>query len=116
MKKNLIMGLMSGTSADGLSIALCETSGAGLKVLKYSSYPYSSGLQAGIIAAKDMKAPELSALNFELGRLWAGMVRKFCRSHKVAYKNIAVIGSHGKDSSRLEGQARISILPSGGRT
>ncbi len=90
------MGLMSGTSADGLSIALCETSGRPLKVLKYSSYPYSSGLQARIIAAQYLKTPGLSALNFELGRLWAGMVRRFCRSHKVAYRSLAVIGSHGQ--------------------
>ncbi|OGR67778.1 MAG: anhydro-N-acetylmuramic acid kinase [Elusimicrobia bacterium GWC2_61_19] len=96
MAKTKIMGLMSGTSADGLSIALCETSGRGLKVLKFSNYAYPAGLQARIIAAKEMKTPELSALNFELGRLWAGLVRKFCRAHKVAYKSIAVIGSHGQ--------------------
>ena len=90
------LGLMSGTSADGLSIALCEAGGRGLKVLEFANYPYSAALQARIIAAKDMKAPELSALNFELGRLWAGMVRKFCRAHKVAYKSIAVTGSHGQ--------------------
>jgi len=90
------MGLMSGTSADGLSIALCEAAGRGLKVLKFSNYPYPAALQARIIAAKDMKAPELSSLNFELGRLWAGMVKRFCRTHKTSYKSIAVIGSHGQ--------------------
>ena len=96
IKSVKIMGLMSGTSADGLSIALCEAADRDLKVLKFSSYPYPAGLQARIIAAKDMRAPELSALNFELGRLWAGMVRSFCRSHEIAYQSIAVIGSHGQ--------------------
>lgn len=96
MAKTKILGLMSGTSADGLSIALCAADGKKLDVLKFSNYPYPAALQARIIAAKDMKAPELSALNFELGRLWAGMVRKFCRAHKVSYKSIAVIGSHGQ--------------------
>jgi len=90
------MGLMSGTSADGLSIALCEAAGGGLQVLKFLNYPYSAGMQGRIISAKDMAAPELSALNFELGRLWAGLVRKFCRTHKVAYKSITAIGSHGQ--------------------
>ncbi|OGR98072.1 MAG: anhydro-N-acetylmuramic acid kinase [Elusimicrobia bacterium GWF2_62_30] len=95
-EKKIALGLMSGTSADGLSLALCEASGRSLKVLKFSNYPYSRALQARIIAARDMRAPELSALNFELGRLWAGMARKFCRAHKVPYKSIAVIGSHGQ--------------------
>ena len=87
---------MSGTSADGLSIALCEAAGRGLKVLKFSNYPYPAALQAGIIAAPRLKAPELSKLNFELGRLWAGLVKRFCRTHKVPYKSLAVIGSHGQ--------------------
>jgi anhydro-N-acetylmuramic acid kinase len=96
MKKDLILGLMSGTSADGLSIALCEFSGRALKVVKFANYPYPAGLQARIIAARDMKAPELSALNFELGRLWAGLVRRFCRANRVPYKSLKVIGSHGQ--------------------
>lgn len=96
MKKVRLLGLMSGTSADGLSIALCEAAGRRLEVKAFGNYPYSSALQSRIIAAKDMKAPELSALNFELGRLWAGMVKRFCLAHKIAYKSLAAIGSHGQ--------------------
>jgi len=96
MKKTTILGLMSGTSADGLSIALCEAGGRSLKVKAFGNYAYSSALQARIISARGMKAPELSALNFELGRLWAAMVKAFCRKNRVAYKSLAVIGSHGQ--------------------
>jgi anhydro-N-acetylmuramic acid kinase len=96
MKKNLILGLMSGTSADGLSIALCSVAGKELKVLKFANYPYPAALQARIISARGLCAPELSELNFELGRIWTGMVKKFCRKYRVAYKNISVIGSHGQ--------------------
>ena len=97
---------MSGTSADGLSIALCSIrgDGAGFKVLASKTYPYGAGLQGRILAAKGMRAPELSGLNFELGRLWAGMVGRFCREHKTAYKNIAVIGSHGQTVYHLPGR------------
>ena len=73
-KPELALGLMSGTSADGLAIALCSAPGRGLRVLEFADYPYTPALRARIIAAKDLAAPELSALNFELGRLWAGMV------------------------------------------
>lgn len=96
MKKELALGLMSGTSADGLSIALCELGGGALKVKAFGNYPYPTALQKRVISANGLAAPELSALNFELGRLWAGQVRSFCRSRKVAYKNLAVIGSHGQ--------------------
>lgn len=99
MKKTVkIMGLMSGTSADGLSIALCSVGppGGALKVLACKTYPYRPGLRERVLAAGSMRAPELSRLNFELGRLWAGMVGRFCLEHAVAYQNIAVIGSHGQ--------------------
>jgi len=93
-----ILGLMSGTSADGLSIALCSIARGGkpLKVLAHRTYPYGAGLQRRILSARDMKAPELSALDFELGRIWAGMVKCFCREHRLSYKDISVIGSHGQ--------------------
>ncbi len=87
---------MSGTSADGLALALCSFSGRRLEVLGFRDYPYAAALRARILAAKDLAAPELSALNFELGRLWAGMVRDFCSARRVRYRDIAVIGSHGQ--------------------
>ncbi|HBE87564.1 MAG TPA: anhydro-N-acetylmuramic acid kinase [Elusimicrobia bacterium] len=90
------LGLMSGTSADGLSVAYCEIKGRSLKVGKFANYAYPAALQARIIAARDMRAPELSALNFELGRLWAGMVMRFCRAKNVSLKSVGVIGSHGQ--------------------
>jgi anhydro-N-acetylmuramic acid kinase len=92
------LGLMSGTSADGLSIALCSIPlrEKALKVTGYRTYPYAAAVQKRILAAKSAGVAELSALNFELGRLWAGMVRRFCREYKAAYKNISVIGSHGQ--------------------
>lgn len=90
------LGLMSGTSADGLSIAYCGIKGRSLQVRKFASYAYPPSLQARIIAAKDMRAPELSALNFELGRLWAGMVVRFCRAKSIPLKTLDVIGSHGQ--------------------
>lgn len=93
-----IMGLMSGTSADGLSIALCSVrpDGTALKVLTYGTYAYPAAIQKRMLEARHMRAPELSELNFEMGRLWAGMVERFCRENRVPYKNIAVIGSHGQ--------------------
>ena len=74
-KKYLAAGLMSGTSADGLTIALCEISSGNLteerhiKTLLFRNYDYSPALHEKIIGAKDMKAFELAELNFELGRI-----------------------------------------------
>jgi anhydro-N-acetylmuramic acid kinase len=93
-----LLGLMSGTSGDGLSIALCSLAPArkALRVVAHKTYAYPAGLRKRILAARNLRTPELSALNFELGRLWAGMVKRFCREYRAAYGGIAVIGSHGQ--------------------
>ena len=105
------LGLMSGTSADGLSIALCSIAAGkrSLKVEAYKTYPYSPAMQGRVIAANGFKTPELSALSFELGRIWAGMVRRFCREHNTAYKDIAVIGSHGQTVYHLPGEGGSTL-------
>ncbi|HOW89583.1 MAG TPA: anhydro-N-acetylmuramic acid kinase [Elusimicrobiales bacterium] len=105
------LGLMSGTSADGLSIALCSVNDGKreLKVEAYKTYPYSPALQGRIIAANGFRTPELSALNFDLGRLWAGMVRRFCGEHRTPYRDIAVIGSHGQTVYHLPGEGGSTL-------
>ena len=104
MKKTaLALGLMSGTSADGLSIALCEididgdTSGKhGIRTLELRNYEYAATLHEKIISAKDMLASDLAELNFELGGIWAGMVRQFFAETGYSYSHVSSIASHGQ--------------------
>ncbi len=97
MKKIIALGLMSGTSADGISISSVNISAKkSIEVLKYKTYAYDMKLRKKILAAPQMKVFQLSELNFELGKLWAKSVYKFCKSADLKYKDIAVIGSHGQ--------------------
>ncbi|MBI4656909.1 MAG: anhydro-N-acetylmuramic acid kinase [Elusimicrobia bacterium] len=101
MKKSnkiIALGLMSGTSADGISISAIEIlpDEKKLKVFYYKTYPYDAGLRKRILNAQNLKTRGLSELNFELGRLWAGYVKKFCAGFKIPLENIDVIGSHGQ--------------------
>ena len=102
-EKHLAVGLMSGTSADGLTIALCEIccgddipSGRRIKTLAFRNYEYPAGLQKKIINAKDMNVCGLSELNFELGRIWAGMAKQFFADTGYSYNQISSIASHGQ--------------------
>ena len=92
----LAVGLMSGTSADGLTAALCEISGHRIKTLAFRNYDYSPKLRERIIGARDMEARELSALNFELGRLWAGMTISFFDETGIKPEQVECIASHGQ--------------------
>ncbi|MBI5211351.1 MAG: anhydro-N-acetylmuramic acid kinase [Elusimicrobia bacterium] len=86
----LAVGLMSGTSADGVTAALVRF-GRGVKVLSCRTYPYRPAVRARVLAAAGLKAPELSRLNMELGGIFAAAARRIARDRRVA-----VIGSHGQ--------------------
>ncbi len=91
---NFALGLMSGTSADGLTV--CAVSVRPFKVLHFKNYVYPPALQQKLLKAYSLRAPELSALHFELGRLYAQIVQKFLRDFHLSPNHLLVIGSHGQ--------------------
>lgn len=92
-KPALVVGLMSGTSADGVTAVLLEISPAGARVLREETTPYPSKLRAKVLNAFELRAPELSRLNMELGGVFAGAATRILRK---APRSVRVIGSHGQ--------------------
>ncbi|MCX7905669.1 MAG: anhydro-N-acetylmuramic acid kinase [Elusimicrobiales bacterium] len=94
--KFYVIGLMSGTSCDGLSIAYCEVSfkPKNLKVLKFENYSYSKSFQINIMKAREFKTSDIINLSFKLGNIWADMVYNFIKKFKI--KRIDLISSHGQ--------------------
>ncbi len=85
------IGLMSGTSADGVTAALVEIAGHRLKVLRCRTFPYPEALRRRVLNAVRLTTPELSRLNFELGEVFAHAALEIKGRIPVA-----VIGSHGQ--------------------
>lgn len=85
------VGLMSGTSADGITAALVKLDGRRLAVERFATYPYPPALRRRVLAAPSLRAPELSRLNAELGEAFALAASRFLRGARVD-----VIGSHGQ--------------------
>lgn len=94
--KQLAIGLMSGTSLDGLSIALCRFNQKTFDLLHYKTYPYPEVLTKKISRGLNLKTPELSQLNTELGHFYANRLVQFLKKHRISSKKICVIGSHGQ--------------------
>ena len=99
----LVLGMMSGTSADGIDVALARVSGAppnlNAKLLGHSSVKFPEALRKEIlrVAEQDpISAGELSQLNFRLGELFADAALAACRKFRVSPKRISLIGSHGQ--------------------
>ena len=91
----LALGLMSGTSCDGVSAALVRFQGRSLRVLAEATRPYPAAFARRLRRAALLTAPELSALNMELGRRFARASVELLRAAHVSARRVAVIGSHG---------------------
>jgi anhydro-N-acetylmuramic acid kinase len=95
------IGLMSGTSHDGVSAAVVEIDGRRrprARRLAFRTWPYPARLRKRMLDAaadKPVGAAALSALNFELGEAFARAAVAVARDAKVATSKIAFIGSHG---------------------
>ena len=93
-RSKLVLGLMSGTSCDGLTI--CALQPQPLRVVAFKNYPYPPALQKRLLHAKELHAPQLSALNFELGKLYAQKARAFLTWAGLPKSRICCAGSHGQ--------------------
>lgn len=90
----LALGLMSGTSADGLTV--CAIRPEPFKIICFKNYNYPRSLQQKLLRAYHLRAAELSQLNYELGALYAKIVLKFLKDFHLTKRDICVIGSHGQ--------------------
>ncbi|MCD0466094.1 anhydro-N-acetylmuramic acid kinase [Flavobacterium sp. ENC] len=98
-----IIGLMSGTSLDGLDIALCEISGAGentaVKILEFETITYTEDIKTEIrkvFAKKTVDFQHFALLNEWIGLLHAGMVNDCLEKWNIPATEVDLIASHGQ--------------------
>ncbi len=99
-----VVGLMSGTSLDGIDTALIDiseisTNDFDVKVINFINTPYDNITRNKILECCDPKTgsvDKICQLNFELGELFAKSVEKIASLTNIKLSNIELIGSHGQ--------------------
>jgi len=110
----LVVGLMSGTSLDGIDAVLLRVSGSGVSTrfrqLAFIERPFPGGLRAMLLrnsSPESSRVDDIARLNFLLASLYADAVRDVVRKGKGKMGNIAFIGSHGQTIQHLPQPVRL---------
>ena len=98
-----IIGLMSGTSLDGLDVALCRISGSGpgteVVLERFTTVPYTDTLKAeirGIFAKQQIDFEQLCLLNPYIGRLHGQMILDCLHDWNINPAEVDIVASHGQ--------------------
>jgi anhydro-N-acetylmuramic acid kinase len=96
----IVAGVMSGTSADGINVALVRVQGRGfrsrLELLAHYQFPYPADVRRAVLSAMNANATsvaDLARLNFALGKLYADAVRSAQRRARLECE---LVGCHGQ--------------------
>ena len=98
-----IIGLMSGTSVDGLDIAICKIWGSGkrtkINVTHHTTIPYAPEFKtaiAQIFSVKAVNLEQITLLHAHIARVHASMVLSALNSWGIQASSIDLIASHGQ--------------------
>lgn len=95
----LAIGMMSGTSFDGIDIILCEINNGSYKILKSHTYPYDLELRNRIekaISDEQSTSRLLCSLNYELAEAYSKCVFAFCKDYEIDLTKVEFIANHGQ--------------------
>lgn len=95
----LAIGLMSGTSLDGVDAILVEIINEKFKQIKFVTLPYDESFKERIfrnLSDSTAKLSEISSLNFELGHKFVDAIDLLLKDTNYTYKDIEFVASHGQ--------------------
>src|SRR5919108_3062001 len=114
----LVIGLMSGTSADGVDAALVQIEGSArsrhFRLQAFHTLPFPPGMREAILAASDPRTGSVDLicrLNVALGEVFAEAALELAREAGISIDAVDLIGSHGQTVQHLPEPSPLSRYP-----
>ncbi len=118
----VVAGVMSGTSADGVDVAVVRISPGAetpeIEVLGHRGFPYPGQVRAAVLEAMDAKAisvAELARLHWRLGQVYADCVAKACKELGLAAGREQAHDSDG-EAVAIMGHPALELVGMHGQT
>lgn len=116
-----VAGLISGTSVDGIDVAVLDIDNQSISLVGVGSVPYPAEVRDAILAASNANTHTsvIAQLNFLLGELFAEALLDVCDRTHTPVQSIALIGSHGQtifhqgDPVEFRGRRVVSTMQIG---
>ena len=93
-----VVGIMSGTSLDGIDVAIVDISGKKINCRAFHSVPYPKAVREALLSVSNniTHTATISRLNFLLGALYADAIHETSRRSRVKIGTIELCGLHGQ--------------------
>ena len=94
----LYLGVMSGTSLDGIDVALCEIDSSSCRLISFCEYPFDRELKKEILALIDgfSSLQRVGEMDKKLGLAFAHALNRFLREKELNVKDVNAVGLHGQ--------------------
>ncbi|WP_422928245.1 anhydro-N-acetylmuramic acid kinase [Singulisphaera sp. PoT] len=120
--ERVILGLISGTSADSIAVAICRIRGGGVpgpgrtgaavELIHEHDHPYDPHVKLQVLRAGDLKTREVAELNVRVGELFAEACLAAIAAAGLSPNDVDLIGSHGQTlyhHSSIPGAPRATL-------
>ena len=93
-----IAGIMSGTSLDGIDVAIVDITARSVKTVGHHMVPWPGQVRRRILDVSNTTCTtsQISRLNFELAELYAKAVQITCRKTGIDQATLELVGCHGQ--------------------
>lgn len=108
-----VLGLMSGTSMDGLDICLVEVKRSGseidARIEHYASYLYPIDYRERLLQLPVANTAEICRMNFDITRKYGDFIQRFLDKFQLSSDDFQLIGSHGQTVWHIHRNSTLQI-------
>ena len=118
----VVIGMISGTSADSIDVAICRVAGAGVpradrpgasvELLHYGEHPYEADVRRQILDVQGLNVAAIAELNVRVGEHFARAALETLQAAGLSPSDVDLVGSHGQTvyhHSSIPGARRATL-------